>query len=70
MNPFDDYTEADEEYERPRRRPTCRQCGKLCARWEDDDGRWVLMESAYKVHRCDPAKLHATMTNEIQDLTK
>lgn len=34
----------------------CRRCGRGGLRWENDDGQWVLMETQYRIHKCEPRR--------------
>lgn len=52
---FDPYGEDDEQ-------PSlveCKRCGKGGLQWEDDNGRWVLLEHNGKVHQCNLQRVAA-----------
>lgn len=47
----------------------CKHCGKHGLLWEQDDNdRWLLIESNCEVHRCSVAKTHAHAAKMFDDL--
>ena len=58
FNPFDKHFEnyQDEEFDRPTKK-TCNRCGKKNLIWEDDNGKWILLDSkSGEIHRCSKKK--------------
>lgn len=45
---------------------SCKRCGKDGLHWNDEDGQWVLMEGAYKVHKCN---LQKAALNDFEDVS-
>lgn len=41
----------------PMRQPECKRCGKANLMWDDDNGKWVLVERNGLVHRCNLLKV-------------
>jgi hypothetical protein len=50
------------------RKVECKKCGKGGLEWEDDNGRWVLIESNGKVHKCDEKRVHAAVADDFEVL--
>lgn len=46
----------------------CKHCGKGGLFWEDDNGKWVLLEHNGKVHKCDETKLHKQTADDFEVL--
>ena len=47
----------------------CKRCGKSGLEWEDDNGRWVLLEKSGAKHVCDVSKVQQNIANDFEDLT-
>lgn len=47
----------------------CNRCGKGPLHWDDDgDGKPVLMEDRFKVHKCTETDLHARAADDFEAL--
>lgn len=45
----------------------CQRCGKGGLHWDkDDEGRWALLETTYRIHRCNEKRLHAVITGDFE----
>lgn len=61
FSPFDDRQEDQGA--------TCKRCGKGGLHWTDDgDGRYVLMETEYRIHKCDERLVHAQTADDFEAL--
>lgn len=50
---------------------TCSRCGKAGLHWDDDgNGNFVLMETVYRIHKCDERVLHAQTADDFEVLDK
>lgn len=66
MNWFDD--QFDDQEDESGALVECRRCGKGGLAWEDDNGRWRLVDSHGEVHRCDPAKIAKLVAADFEAL--
>ncbi len=48
------------------RETECRRCGKGGLTWEDDNGRWRLVDSHGEVHHCDPVKIAKLVASDFE----
>ena len=47
----------------------CNRCGKGGLHWTDDgDGKYVLMETEYRIHKCDENILHKQTAGDFEAL--
>lgn len=71
MSAMNDYYERHGEDIDDELEPTireCKFCGKDGLQWEHDGDRWVLMDSKYRVHKCDPKKANAAAADDFEVL--
>lgn len=59
---FDDWIYARSDGGEPRE-AECNRCGKGGLHWEDDNGKWVLVDKHNEIHRC------AVKANDFEGLT-
>ena len=62
MTCFDEY-----DYDEPRI-VECKHCGKGGLQWEDDNGRWVLIDRDGKVHKCNESRVHTIVEGDFEVL--
>ena len=66
---FDPYGDGEDEDDEPRE-TSCKRCGKGGLQWEDDNGRWALINAKGEIHKCDEKAVHKTALTGFEDLTK
>ena len=70
MNYFDDYNDDDDDDDDDdnrdfSRKKSCNSCGKSNLTWEDDNGRWVLLESSGRIHKCPTKPIKLSLETKL-----